>query len=257
MVPESPTPKEPAARKPGYPISSVDNALRLLRMFKDVQRLRVSDAAAALGVSVSTAHRLLAMLQLHGFVRQEQGTRSYMPGTALMDIGFAVVRKLDIRETVRPILEELAGTLGETVHFAQLEGANVRYLISAEGVNALRVADRSGKTVPSYSSATGRAMLAHLTPSELDHTLNELGDEVDLIKLGHELEATRERGYAVNFGNDDGIGSFATTVRDPDGRVRGAISVSGPVPRMRSHDRVNLVRLLLNAASRLEEQLAR
>ncbi len=239
--------------KPNYPISSVDNALRLLAMFKEVSVVRVSDAATALGVSVSTAHRLMAMLQFHGFVRQDPATRSYMPGGALLDIGLAVVRKLDIRQIAKPILADLAGALGETAHLAQLEGPMVRYLVSAEGVNALRVADRTGQLRDGWESAAGRAMLALLSPSELDRALEPVRDQIDRPALDAELQATRDRGYAVNFGSID-IGSFAAAVRDRHGKVQSAISVSGPAQRMAAHDRSMLVRHLLNAASRLEGQ---
>lgn len=249
-------PDDDATPKPTYPISSVDNALRLLGMFKGAKRVRVSDAAAALGVSVSTAHRLLAMLQFHGFVRQESTSRSYIPGSALMDIGLAVVRNLDIRELAKPILADLAGALGETAHLAQLEGTNVRYLVSAEGVNALRVADRTGQVVPAITAGVGRAMLAVTPGTEVAKLLDSIEDDFDRETLERELEATRERGYAVSFNsNHTGIGSFATAVRDHDGRVCGAISVSGPEDRMRAHDRALLVRSLLNAASNLEEKL--
>ena len=58
---------------PAYPITSVDNALKLLLTFRDRPQLALSDASAYLGVAHSTAHRLLAMLAYHDFVRQERG----------------------------------------------------------------------------------------------------------------------------------------------------------------------------------------
>ena len=46
--------------RPTYPIESVDNALKLLGMFRKRQLVRVSEAGDALGIARSTAHRLLA-----------------------------------------------------------------------------------------------------------------------------------------------------------------------------------------------------
>ena len=57
--------------RPRYPIGSVDNVLRLLLMISQQKQVRVSEASAALGTAVSTAHRLLAMLAHHGFVVQD------------------------------------------------------------------------------------------------------------------------------------------------------------------------------------------
>jgi DNA-binding IclR family transcriptional regulator len=77
---------------PAYPIASVDNALRLLMLFRDTPRVRLSEASEHLGVAHSTAHRLMAMLAYHGFVRQEPGSRAYLAGPALVEIGLAAVR---------------------------------------------------------------------------------------------------------------------------------------------------------------------
>ena len=74
---------------PAYPIASVDHALRLLMLFRDRPRVRLSEASEYLGVAHSTAHRLMAMLAYHGFVRQEPGSRAYLAGPALVEIGLA------------------------------------------------------------------------------------------------------------------------------------------------------------------------
>ena len=56
---------------PQYPIESVDNALKLVLLLGERPEIRMSEASRYLGVASSTAHRLLAMLQYRGFVRQD------------------------------------------------------------------------------------------------------------------------------------------------------------------------------------------
>ena len=58
--------------KPAYAIESVDHALHLAQLLQQEGPLRVTDAAGRLGVSVSTAHRLLAMLVYRDFAEQTQ-----------------------------------------------------------------------------------------------------------------------------------------------------------------------------------------
>ncbi|MBD0423652.1 IclR family transcriptional regulator [Streptomyces sp. NPDC052309] len=241
--------------RPAYPITSVDNALRLMLMFKEHRRVRLSDAAEELGVATSTAHRLLAMLQFHGFVRQEENVRTYVPGPAFLDIGLAAVRNMDIREHARPVLTDLAMRLGETVHLAQLEGANVRYLIGAEGGEALRVVDRTGQVVPAHTSATGRVLLADLPESRLGPIVERLvTQDAQLSGLYKELEQIRQRGYAVNARPDDVI-SVATPVRDGDDVTVAAINAVGPASRMTQRDQRRVVRHLHAAAAQLEDIL--
>ena len=107
-----------AGRAPAYPIESVDNALRLLLLLERDGRVRVSDAADALGVAPSTAHRLLAMLEHHGFARQEPSSRAYLPGPTLVRVGLSAVRDLDLRTVAHPYLEALRDETGETTEAA-------------------------------------------------------------------------------------------------------------------------------------------
>src|SRR5205809_330220 len=118
----------PDVKEPAYPIGSVDNALRLLLLFRRRKVVRIVDASAELGVARSTAHRLMEMLSYHGFVRQEPHTRAYVAGPALLDIGLSIATQFDVRAVARPALERLQADTGETVHLARLELPNVRFI---------------------------------------------------------------------------------------------------------------------------------
>lgn len=76
---------------PSYPVRSVDYALQLLLILKRDGVLRVSEAAAELGVARSTAHRLISMLRFRGFVEQARD-RTYRAGSAFADLGSRVRR---------------------------------------------------------------------------------------------------------------------------------------------------------------------
>src|SRR5215469_477660 len=83
---------------PAYPITSVDNARRPLMLFRREPRIRLSGASELLGVAHSTAHRLMAKLTYHGFVRQQPESRAYVAGPALVERGR---RRLGRRRGVR------------------------------------------------------------------------------------------------------------------------------------------------------------
>src|SRR5437588_9597981 len=133
---------------PQYPIESVDNALKILLLLGERSDLRLTEVAEYLGVASSTAHRLLAMLQYRGFVRQEARTKEYLPGTALTGVAFAVLRRFEVRETMRPFLERINRELAETVHLGSLEGAMVRFIDAIESPRPVRVASRLGMSLP-------------------------------------------------------------------------------------------------------------
>jgi len=228
-------------KEPAYPIASVDNALRLLTLFREHEKVRLSDAREFLGVAHSTAHRLLAMLAYHGFVRQEPDSKVYVAGPMLVEIGLAAVRNMDIRLHARPVLEELAAWAGETVHLVGLEGASVRYLDAVESPKSLRVAARTGTTLAANCTASGKALLAALPKGEVEllfpadrplpgETERSITDPAALLA---ELDRVRERGYAVNEQeSEDGVASVAVAVPGLRGRPVAALAVSAPISRL-------------------------
>lgn len=250
MIPERPTPQ--------YPIESVDRALRLLKMFGGHRELRLADARDALGVGQSTAHRLMAMLQYHGFVDQDPVSRVYLAGPALLEVGLAAVQNLDLRAVAQPILQRLAEETGETVHLGVLVGAEVLYMDAVESTAALRVSVRIGRQIPAHATSLGKAMLAalpqerveHLYPSEdlIAVTERTITKRTDLFE---ELDRVRERGYAENLEEGEpGVGSIAVAVREGSSLI-GGLSIAAPRSRIRKSERDRYANLLADAAAEL------
>lgn len=213
MQNEEPTP-------PQYPIESVDNALRLLLLFGEKGELRLTDAREYLGVASSTAHRVLAMLQWRGFLRQDPASKIYRPGPALTSIAFSVLQRMDVPRIAAPVLEQLAQQLGETVHLGTLDGVTVRFLAVAEPPTAVRVASRLGKELSAHSTSTGKVLLSRLSNEQLlrlfpDETLPAVTAHsvTSREQLLQQLQKARAAGYAVNREeSEDGVGSVAVAL---------------------------------------------
>jgi DNA-binding IclR family transcriptional regulator len=246
--------------EPAYPITSVDNALRLVRLFNDRDSLRLTDACSYLGVAHSTAHRLLAMLIHHGFVQQDPQSRTYRPGPTLLEIGLAVVERSDVRTKARPLLVELVERFNETVHLMTLEGTRVRYVDAAEGTRALRVAPRTGSLLHAHCTSGGKALLAGLSDDRLramyadpltlapqtEHSLSSLP------ALMTALEEVRASGYATNFEeSEEGVGSVAVALRDAAGSAVAAVAVAVPTVRLSREKRAEIATILLERAAKL------
>ncbi len=243
---------------PQYPIESVDNALRVLLLLGEEPKMRLTDVSRYLGVASSTAHRLLAMLQYRGFVRQDAATRSYVPGPTLDGLAFGVLRRLDVRTRARPVLERLNARTGETIHLGRLEGNHVHFIDSLDSVRALRVAGRLGQSMPAHCTSTGKALLAELTDEELlrlypDEELvrlteHSIGTRTALMEA---LEQIRAQGYARSHEEaEEGVTSVAVALhstRSP----RLAINASAPVSRMSD----SLVEAVLGHLSEAAEEL--
>lgn len=229
---------------PQYPIESVDNALRILLLLGERSELRLTEVAEFLGVATSTAHRLLAMLQYRGFVKQVSRSKAYRPGNALTGVAFSILQRFDVRDTLRPFLERLHAELRETVHVGILDGTTVRFIDAIESPKAVRVGSRLGRSMPANCTSTGKAVLAQLPQEDLYRlypaeeleglTNNSIRSRTELEL---ELEAIRRRGYATsNEESEESVCSVA--VAFPPGRspVGLAMNVAVPVIRMSRTD---------------------
>src|SRR4030081_814477 len=70
-------------------VGAVENALRLLQLYRERGGLAVYETARLLGVVRSTAPRLLTTLRAHGFVVQD-ASRAYRVGPTLRELGAAI-----------------------------------------------------------------------------------------------------------------------------------------------------------------------
>ena len=251
------------SNSPTYPIESVDNALRLLLLFREHPTLRVAEASRSLEVAPSTAHRLLAMLQYHGFVVQDAETKAYRAGSALAEIGLAVVLNVDAWAAARSAMEVLVDRFGETVHLGMLDRNEVLLLDSMEGTRIVRVGLLTGARLPAHLTSLGKAMLAHLGderllelyPSEIleGRTKSSIVRRKTLLRT---LKQIAEQGYAVEDGEImDDVAGVGMAILSPSGQPTVAMGVT--VSRSRFDDRLIevVVPALRDAAKRVQEQL--
>lgn len=256
----APTSADPGS--PSYPISSVDNALRLLLLFREQQSVRLTEACAYLGVAHSTAHRLLAMLVHRGFVRQDATTRAYRPGPMLVDIGLAVVQKMDVRTQARPFIEHLSAEFEETVHLTVLEGDQVRYLDAVESERTLRVAARTGQLLPAHCTSAGKALLAEMTPEQVralyaqKRLTAQTSHSLRTVRaLEKALDEVRQRGYATNHEeSEEGVGSVSIALVNAAGRGIAAITVAVPENRLGPDVEAGIVEALQEVRQQFIEQ---
>jgi DNA-binding IclR family transcriptional regulator len=243
-----------------YPISSVDNALRLLRLFRERRPVRVSEAAARLGVAPSTAHRLLSTLERHGFARRDPATRTYLPGPALAELGLATAG-LELLRATRGELERLAAETGESTHLVVLEGTSALFLDSVETSKALRIGSRAGAVMAAHCTSAGKAMLAQLSADELSALYPAPGQRLEQMtpssiatveELERELDTIRRRGYATNRDESElGVSAVAAAFRaGPAGRLA-AFSVSPPTTRFDETQEEEIARAVRRAIERV------
>ena len=222
--------------RPAYAIGSVDSALLLATLLQQEGAMRVTDAASRLGVSVSTAHRLLGMLVYRDFAEQLPDRR-YGPGPVLRRGPVPQASVATLRDVALPHLRTLAEAVGETANVMLLSGADVRFVATVESAQVLRVGDRTGRTLPAHLVSGGKAVLATLPAERLAAVLAPL-DADAAARLERELARVRRRGFAVNDQETEaGLAAVGVAV-PPSGGLSG-VALSVAAPRVRySADRL-------------------
>lgn len=237
--------------EPSYPITSVNHALRLIQLLRDTGPMRVSDAASELGVSVSTAHRLLAMLVFRDFVIQDED-RIYHPGPGIGQPPLLQGWVRQLRSIARPHMETLVAETGETANLMLRVGGHVRFLLSVVAPGKDRVGDREGTVLPAAQTAGGRAMLAALPERVWPQFVG------DQRRLWRELEQVRSTGYARNLDDTEiGVSAIGAAVREADGRVIAGIALAARSSRAERLQGASATQALLRCRDRVELELGK
>lgn len=249
------------ASEQASPVQSVSRAFDILEAMADAGgELRLSELATLLGLPVPTLHRLMRALVVGGYVRQLP-SRKYALGPRLVRLG-EVATKLT-GDWAKPVLMGLAEALGETVNMATLDGNMMIYVAQAPSPHSMRMFTEVGRRVYTHCTGVGKAVLAHMPEARVRAIIGRSGMPAqtestitDIETLLAELQAIRERGYAVDDGEQE-VGVRCFTVAVPGAEVPTAVSVSGPTVRVTWEFCERAVPLLRAAAEQLAPEPTR
>ncbi len=218
---------------------SLERGLAILAEFRPATpELGISDLARSLGLSRSTSHRYVATLARLGYLQQNEDTRKYRLGPRVLDLGFAAINSMELRQISAPDLQKLADETGHTVNMAILDGTDIVYIercrTSQPGQREIDLDLHVGSRLPAYCTSMGKVLLAYLPPGRRAETLDTI-EFVDRgpnaitsrAALAAELEQVRAIGVAVN--NEElayGLRSIAVPVWGQDGEAVAAINLA-------------------------------
>jgi len=227
--------------KSEYAVQAVSNAIDILELLGDRDHeMSITDIVTDLGLTRSNVNKLLATLEVLGYVEHNRYTGNFRLGVKTFQISQAYINKLNIIEISIQVLQQLKNDTGESAYISVLRDANVVYLNVIETDLAVRVMPRIGNVGPAYATATGKAQLAYFEPAELEklYTDDFLKITPNTIKnfdqLKEELELVKKQGYAIdNEEYELGVRCIGAPIKDFMGNVIAGISVSAPSERMK------------------------
>ena len=249
------------ATEAGAGVQSVDRALTILGILARLGEAGVTEIAGELRVHKSTAFRLVATLEQHGMVEQNEERGKYRLGFGVLRLAGATTARLDVVQEARPICRKLAADSGETVNIAVLSDRSALYLDQVAGQSALQSHNWVGQHIPLHATSNGKVLLTGLSSAELENRLPRLAAYTPATvttkaRLRKELAEVREQGYAVAVDElEAGLTAIAAPIHNANGDVIASLSVSGPTFRLNEARVKELVPVVQDAADEISRRL--
>ena len=204
---------------------SAERVLALLDLVATRGPMSLRDAAQAADLPSSTALRHLRVLGHHGYVlRDDHG--DYVVGPSLIRLGLAAFRSgpyARLTAAAQPHLEALVAQTEESAYLAVRDGTEAIYIATVESPRAIRHVGWVGRSVPVEGTAVGAALCADVAAPPAAAFVNEGAVEADVAAVAAPVAA--------------------------GARVHGAISLLGPIERLRGRRRQRAEGAVLRAAA--------
>lgn len=233
------------------------SAIRVLAVLESIARqqpIGVSALARSLGADKSAVQRAIMTLADQGWVCMASNAPSKWQLTGhLLAVAHAGQMSNGLRQRSRAALELLRDESGETVILVVPDIRRFVVIDIFESRQLLRTAPTIGMSVPARRSATGRAILPHMSRERQIELLGEPPDETLLA----EFAATLKLGFAVSDGDVvAGSTNVAAPILDVDGQPAGAVVVSGPGERLGVRRQRSVGAMVLHTARSLSRHVS-
>jgi DNA-binding IclR family transcriptional regulator len=239
----------------------VAKAFALLQWMAETgtERIGVREAAKALAMTPSSAHRVVTSLVEEGILEHHEESGRYVFGLEMIRLAHRITDNWSVRTVALQPLRDLVAACDEAA-FLNLFDRGRGEIIGVECVESnqlLRYVVELNKWKPVHVGAAGWAVMAHLNAEERQAIIERTGlrplttqSVTDVAELEGQLEQVRSRGYAITHGQRiPGAVGLAVPLFSPSGRVFGSIGLSMPEQRFSVGKELRLSTLLRHCAA--------
>jgi IclR family pca regulon transcriptional regulator len=186
-------------------INSIEKAFEILKTFSiHGNEQSISEIADACRMAIGSVHRYLYTLKELGYVQQDPVSKRYGLTLKVLDLGFTVLKGMDLRKRVLPFMIEATRSLEVNSQCAILDGTEVVYIERVRSKNVVDLDIGPGYRLPAHCTSMGKVLLA-FTEEKRREVLLEKMEMISLTpftitskkKLRSELHAIKESEFAI------------------------------------------------------------
>jgi DNA-binding IclR family transcriptional regulator len=244
----------PATRR----VAAVERASAVIDALAEGGELGTNEIARRIGLHPSSVSRLLSTLADSGLVEHVPESGRYRLGLRLIELGNAVLARLDLREVARPHLRALVDQTGETATLSapgEPDAVTVDFVQSASSVQSVA---RVGRPSVAHATATGKVALAFGDVELPTGRLQAFTERtiVDRSALAGEIERVRGQGWAQALGErEEDLNALAAPVRGSRGALAAVLGIQGPASRFGDDAMARALEPLLARAAAVSDAL--
>lgn len=220
-------------------VQSLHKGLQVLEAFQGQRAMTLPEIAVAVEITKSSAQRMVYTLEQMGYVTRDPALKGYRLTPRAVTLGFGYLAKEPLLQGAYAILHGLNQECGESVNFSVPDGDDMVFVMRIHSFRHIPVYMPIGTRIPMASSASGRAVLAALTPEDAEarvmamvleqHTPQTTVHRERLVALVNEA-----RGAGFAYADEEffsGDVNVAAAVLDSARRPVAAVNLSVPKPR--------------------------
>ncbi|MFT9495799.1 IclR family transcriptional regulator [Anaerosolibacter sp.] len=244
-------------------ITMIDRAFEILYYISNHQNpVGISQIAKDLDLPKANIFRILNTLNKWDILERSANDK-YVLGKGLIKYGNIAKERINLISISSPINKSLSQDIGETVNIGIMYEGNILTVYSEEGESSALVS-KLIPISPLNCSSMGKIFLAHSTDEELikyfksnnleKRTINTIINVEDFLNTKNSIIEEN-----ISFDNEEyeyGLSCVASGIKNTDGKVIAAISVSGPTSRLMFKGMEKIKEKLIDCAKQISESVA-
>jgi len=245
---------------------TIQRASLLMRLLASRNRsgLRLADVVQDSGLEHPTVHRILKGLMAEGLVMRDAGSRRYLLGPLVFELGLAAAPQFNLPDIFRPSLHRIAEKTGDTVFLTARSGNDSVCIDRKEGSFPIKTFTLEvGARRPLGAGAGGLALLMLLPEQAVDEIVRANAarfgsyNNLTVPLLLKALRRSRALGYALNdIHNTTGATTLGLPILNRYGDPFAAISIGAISSRMTDERQKELVSILRSEVRLIEKTLS-